>query len=251
MRAQRRADAERVKAQEDAHARVPRKAYEVPLSDLSLSSKVYTNLITNGLENAGEVMERIAMGDEALLMLNGVGVKALQEIKQAVEDSGLSLLSTTDVASETDVVAETVTETEEAEVSQVVEETPEAAEGEPATPVDTPVEEPAAPLAVETVEEPVAATAAPESAPEAVVTEEAGETPQPAPGAVPAADVVPAPEGATYEDDEEMEGSDRKKGKGRKRRRTVVFDDTTGETYVVRKRRGRSTDGWDEYSEDY
>ncbi|MGC9467369.1 MAG: hypothetical protein ACP5HS_02140, partial [Anaerolineae bacterium] len=58
-----------------------------------------------------------------------------------------------------------------------------------------------------------------------------------------------------YEDEEEVELGDRsptqKRRKGRKqRRRTIVYDDATGETFVVRKRR-RGQDAWDEYGEDY
>ena len=39
---------------------------------------------------------------------------------------------------------------------------------------------------------------------------------------------------------------------GRKqRRRQVVYDDSTGQTFVVRKHRRPSSDTWTDYSEDY
>ncbi len=249
QRAQRKADADRVKAKEEAYARVPRKAYEISLTDLALSSKVHTNLVTGGLQNVGEVMERMAVGDEALLMLNGVGVKALQEIKQAVQDSGLSLLEPADTDAVEAVTDQEIEVAEEASEREAVAEAtqpesvfPETAEAEMA---------PEAPAEPEIAEVAEAGPSEVEDTPVAAVPE----TPEAQPEEAPALSAV-VPAGAiVYDETEEPEleeaGQDQKRSKGRKRRRTVVFDDTTGETFVVRKRRGRTTDGWDEYSEDY
>ena len=83
----------------------------------------------------------------------------------------------------------------------------------------------------------------------------APESPEPQAEGEPALGIVVPAEAIVFDEAEEPEleepGQDQKRGKGRKRRRTVVFDDTTGETFVVRKRRGRTTEGWDEYSEDF
>lgn len=247
QREQRRADADRVKAKEEAYARVPKKAYEMSLVDLGLSSKVHANLVTGGLQNVGEVMERMAVGDEALLMLNGVGVKALQEIKQAVQDSGLSLLEPVDLP-----VAD------EGDELEAIEEAPELEGAE-----DVGTAEPVVPEAIEAEMTPEA-TAEPETAAGAEaapsVVEEtpvavAPESPEPQAEGEPALGIVVPAEAIVFDEAEEPEleepGQDQKRGKGRKRRRTVVFDDTTGETFVVRKRRGRTTEGWDEYSEDF
>jgi len=275
QRAQRRADAERVKAKEEAHARVPRGAYKVPLSDLDLSKKVYTHLITNGLNNVGEVMERMAVGDEALLMLNGVGVKALREIKQAVEDSGLGLLDHGEpeegeiTAAEAepmeapegeDLADQALADEGEALVDEGEAladegEAEEAAAGE-ALEAETLVEE------TETAElEEVGGEAIEETTEQAVGEESEEQMPEeegePALAASPelleiAADLD---EGLFEEPEEEEELDDssgsRRKRKGRKRRRTVVYDDATGETFVMRRHRSRNTDSWDEYSEDY
>ena len=249
--AQRTAEDERVKAKEEAHARVPRRAYDIPLSNLSLSTKVHTNLITNGLQNVGELMERIAVGDEALLMLNGVGVKALQEIKQAVGDSGLSLLEPVD--SVTGEVAA-------AEQPEAIETLPDAEAGaEPSAPVAVEAEDIAAAGAIAVTAEVSEAADGAQTVEEVpvVTAEEAAvaEAAQPLPEGAPVAEVVAPIGGVVYDDAEEAEleepGAAGKPGKGRKRRRTVVFDDTTGETFVVRKRRGRTVDGWDEYSEEF
>jgi len=240
-----------VKAKEEAYARVPRQAYEISLHDLALSSKVHANLVTGGLQSVGEVMERMAVGDEALLMLNGVGVKALQEIKQAVQDSGLSLLEPVDTDA-VETVTDQETEIEVAEEAPEREAVAEAAQPEPVSPETAEAE-----MAPEAPAEPGIADVAEVVPSEVEETPTAGvlETPEPQPEEAPALGAAVPVEAIVYDETEEPEleepSQDQKRSKGRKRRRTVVFDDTTGETFVVRKRRGRTTDGWDEYSEDY
>jgi transcription termination/antitermination protein NusA len=252
QKAQRKAEAERVKAKEEAHARVPRGAYKVPLSELGVSKKVYTHLVTNGLENVGQVMERMAVGDEALLMLNGVGIKALREIKQAVEDSGLGLLELSDTqpveAMEGEPIAgdtEVPMDTEPAVASDDI------AEGD-----QEPAEEPSAATEAESIGEgePVEELAELEQ----VAEEEgpAGEEEEAVVSSISSiAEIVGDLEAVVFDEAEEPEleegASSRQGRKGRKRRRTVVYDDATGETFVMRKHRSRTTEGWDEYSEDY
>jgi N utilization substance protein A len=68
----------------EARASVPSGAYQLDLEVLSLSGKVMDHLTQGDIENVGEIMERMALGDEALLIVNGIGSKALKEIKHAV-----------------------------------------------------------------------------------------------------------------------------------------------------------------------
>ncbi len=83
------ADAERVKAKQEGPRARAQRAYKIPLSELGISKKVHTHLLTNGLENAGELMERMAVGDEALLMLNGIGIRHCADQGRGRADSGL------------------------------------------------------------------------------------------------------------------------------------------------------------------
>ena len=69
----------------------PTQAYAIQLSELNVSTKVNTNLVNNNLQNVGEIMERLSVGDEELLVLHGIGVKALRDIKNAVKELGLQL----------------------------------------------------------------------------------------------------------------------------------------------------------------
>ncbi len=268
QRAQRRVEAEREKAKEEAQARVPRGAYKVPISGLDLSEKVQSHLLTNGLENAGQVMERMALGDEALLMLTGVGVKALKEIKQAVEASGLDLLDYGELEQEEEELAaelEGVGEEPEAleEISEEPEpeaelveadvEKPGAVEAEEIEPAEATAEEPVAEEALGAEEAPAA-----EEEPAAEEPTEEEEEPEPAfAEGMDALDFVGDLDEVVYEDDEEVAleelgetpGSRKKRGK-RGRRRTVVYDEASGETIVVRRHR-RNQDAWDEYGEEF
>jgi transcription termination/antitermination protein NusA len=269
QRAQHRVDEERMKAKEDAQARVPRGAYKIPLSDLGLSEKIHSHLVTNGLQNLGQVMERMALGDEALLMLNGVGVKGLRDIKQAVEETGLHLLDygemetegtlpalegdeALDIPDEVALDAEKVEAFEaESELDVMTADVDETADAETVR-LTTPLEDKES-LEDEVIPEPEVVLEAANTAmtePEAEIEDQAEvET------------LIGLPvnlETVVYEEVEEEElGSDesgpggRTRREGRKqRRRQVVFDDTTGQTFVVRKHRRRSADGWTDYSED-
>lgn len=241
--AQERADAARVQARKDASARVPAQAYEIPISDLDLSEKVFTHLATNGIQNVGQVMERIALGDEALLMLTGVGVKALKEIKDAVAASQLDFV---DPDAPIDVP---VAEVEQAETLVAEADAVTVDEG-------SEVEAPEPSL----VDSEVAESEAVDVEAGIVVTESGAilaldEEPEPAVAEVAESDLEPAtvafhPEAlaAEFEEDEETEsdeGSDRKGDrKKRKKGRQIVYDDSTGEMFVVRRRRRGG--GWDD-----
>jgi N utilization substance protein A len=105
-----------------ARALIPPDAYEVPLSEMDLSSRVLGHLERAGLANVGEVMERFAEGDEGLLKLDGIGPKSLAEVKRGIE--GLHLVE----------VEEPVPTEEEAAVE------PEAVAAPPAEPIPEPPE---------------------------------------------------------------------------------------------------------------
>ncbi len=73
-------------------ARIPAAAFDTPIGALELSTRVMKNLEKSELANIGQIHERLARGDEAMLAIEGIGPKALAEIKQAIEARGLGLL---------------------------------------------------------------------------------------------------------------------------------------------------------------
>lgn len=70
---------------EKALARIPADAYDIPLPVLALSGPVLGHLRNARIENLGQIMERLADGDQGLLSLEGIDAKALGEIKMQVE----------------------------------------------------------------------------------------------------------------------------------------------------------------------
>ena len=70
---------------EEALARIPPDAYDLPLAVLALSSQVLGHLRDARIENLGEIMELLAGGDRGLLALEGMDPKAVAEIKSQVE----------------------------------------------------------------------------------------------------------------------------------------------------------------------
>jgi hypothetical protein len=208
-------------------ARIPIVAYSTPVIDLGISPRVLSHIERSGLTNIGQIHERLATGDEAMLAIDGIGPKALTEIKQAIEDKGLGLVP---LPEPTPVVP----------VSEVV--------------VVAPVAEAVAPVAVAPVAE------APGEAPVAV-TELAATTPEAGTPEAIAAAVKPAGEselapaivvsGEAVEEAEDDDEIDRKTGKKKVKRkdRMLVLDESTGVVVAKKQRkagRGRDLFGLEE-----
>ncbi|HEY4690240.1 MAG TPA: transcription termination factor NusA [Anaerolineae bacterium] len=193
-------------------ARIPAAAYDAPLSALELSTRVMKHLEKTDLANVGQIHERLAQGDEAMLAIEGIGPKALSEIKQAIEARGFGLLPVMEPA--------------------VAAAQPEA------------VAEAAAPAAgaVE-VSAPVEAAAPAEAAPTEAVEAEVK---------APAIEIVGIPPTtvAEYAEEEEEEvesgpaGKKKKdKKKGKRKDRTLVYDEQLGEVIAIKGRK-RDTGDW-------
>lgn len=252
MVAQEIAEAKRREAHERARARVPEAAYAVSLSTLEISEKLLGHLERNGIKSVGQVMERMAHSDEALLILDGMGVKGLNELKAAVDAGGFALLPQ---------VAETSSPEGEPEAESVV--VPEevaavesnlAAALEP-EPVEVVAAEDAARADAALVDE--GGVAADVAAEPAAIIEEGAETDETRGGVTLEqlqalkrafgqfeADDFEDSSGGTDDDDQK-----RKKKEKRSKHQTLVYDDESGETILVRKRRrGSAKDLWDDYS---
>jgi N utilization substance protein A len=249
-----------------ARARIPRQAYEIPLAESGLSSRTLAHLERARLTNIGQVMERLAEGDEGLLKLEGVGPKSLTEIRQCIEALALPGVEEAVPAAE-----EAIAEPEAALLVEPAIQVPEAVEEPPLEeePVGEALVEQAAVEAVPaeeavTVEEAPAAAIAeavvaePEAAPVPVEAAPAAEVPQPAPEA----QVAPAegkvegvPELVEEEElEEDLEaggaGGISKRERERRRRRELVFDEKLGMVVARRRRKKeRGVDEWGNFEE--
>jgi N utilization substance protein A len=226
------AEAERRTANEAARARNPPRSYDIPLSEMDLSTRVLGHLERAELATVGEVMEHLAEGDEGLLKLNGIGPKSLAEVKECV---GALVLSEAEeaVPAEEGVAAEA----EAGEVPLPAEQAPEAPEAVEEAQVAEAVAAEEAPVAV-AEEAAVPSEVAPEAAEEAPVEEGVAEE-------VPAVVEAPGP----YFEGEEVEAElEEERKRERRLRRELVYDEELGEV-VVRRRRKREEglDEWDEF----
>jgi N utilization substance protein A len=212
------AEAERKAAIASAQALIPPEAYEVQLEDAGISTRVLGHLQKAELENIGQVMERLAEGDEGLLRVEGVGPKSLGEVKEAID--GLELPEVEGPAPEGEVA--------EAEAAEPAEEV--AAEEAPEAVVE-------AEVSAEPVEG-IAATPEPELAPEELV-------------AAPA-ELAEMPE--LEEEDVELEDGlepdlDEKRKRDRSKRRELVFDEDLGIVVSRRRRKRGSGEGeWEDFA---
>ena len=65
--------------------RIPKAAYAMPLGELNLSPRVSQHMIAAGIVNVGQLLEHSVRGDEGFLSIEGIGPKALSEIKQSLD----------------------------------------------------------------------------------------------------------------------------------------------------------------------
>lgn len=232
------AEEERRAAIEAARATIPSQAYDVPIVEMGLSARVLGHLTRAGLNTAGDVMERLAEGDEGLLRLDGVGPKSLADVKQTLES-----LQLPEAQHEVEP-EEQVAEEEGAPVERELEGLGAAeadqlemgAEADATEQVPVAEVEAAVPEAAESMEETGderEASAGPE------VVEAGGEEPEPT---VEAEISLKQPEQWDVVDDLELKS---RKKESRARSRELVYDEELG-MVVARRRRKRGGDEWDE-----
>jgi N utilization substance protein A len=123
------ASEDRRQARQAALAAIPKAAYAMPLEELGLTPRVAQHIIESGVVSVGQLLERSARGDEGLLSIEGVGPKALGEIKQSLDKVVGQWKAPEATPEETIVVEETAAAKIEIEVpAPRVEETTEEAQ---------------------------------------------------------------------------------------------------------------------------
>jgi N utilization substance protein A len=70
-----------------AAADIPEAAYEIPLEDLGISLRFATLLAGAGYPTVGDVMLQMHLDSNAVLGIEGIGAKAIEEIETALESS--------------------------------------------------------------------------------------------------------------------------------------------------------------------
>jgi N utilization substance protein A len=210
-------------------ARIPAAAYAMPVGELGLNPRVLEHIERSGLTNVGQIHERLATGDEAMLAIDGIGPKGLAHIKQAIDEKGLGLKPIS-AESAPAVAAQPI---EPAAAADSI-----AAEEKPAEAVAVGAEQPAV-AAQPAVEEKPAEAVAPGTEQPAVAAE--GEA-----VAVPAGPI----DIEEIEDEDELERKGGKK-KGKRKDRTLVFDEEHGVVIAKKQRKaGRGKDVIDIGEED-
>ena len=61
----------------------------LPIDDVPVTTRALNSLKADGVNTVGDALERLEQGDDALLAINGVGQKALIDIKKYLRAQGL------------------------------------------------------------------------------------------------------------------------------------------------------------------
>ena len=67
---------------------IPRPIYETAIEELDLSVRAYNCLKRAGLTRVGEILERMAQGEDEMLVIRNFGQKSLDELKDALTAKG-------------------------------------------------------------------------------------------------------------------------------------------------------------------
>jgi N utilization substance protein A len=226
-----------VEKMEQVRSSFPKTAYDVALEDVGLSTRVFNLLAEAGYETAGIVLETLGLDEDAILGLQGVGPKAVAELKKT-----LTSFEYPEVEEEPEPVIE------EAEAEEGVAEAPvdEAVEGEAVEAVVEAIDEGEPAVTEEGEPEPALAGVAADEEPaaaEAEVEKEAESIEETFEELI--EQFSEALEIDEFEDEidldpEEKAKRDRKKGKAR----VVEYDPDLDEMVVHRRRKREEGDEW-------
>jgi N utilization substance protein A len=68
----------------EIRANIPSPAFAMSLEDLTLSERIYDLLSSSGYETVGDLMFQMALDEDAVLGISGIGPKAMDEIKDKI-----------------------------------------------------------------------------------------------------------------------------------------------------------------------
>ncbi|HEY69111.1 MAG TPA: transcription termination/antitermination protein NusA [Anaerolineae bacterium] len=236
-----RRQAERLEIQaklEEIREQIPSTAYETPLEEVGLKTRILNLLTEANFETAGHVLEQLGVDEDKILALQGFGPKSLSEVREVLE------------AYEYPEPSEPVVEEapEEALVEEPVgEEVPEAVE------IEAIAEEAEAMEAVEPEAEPLAEAAVEEIADEAEgeveaeAVDEAAIEEREEPETIEEVPEIFAESEIDEMDDERLEELERETKKRKARGRIVEFDPELGEMVVKRRRKRDDEDDWEKF----
>lgn len=219
---------------EQIREQIPAGAFEFPLEQTGVSTRVVNLLVEAGYETAGKVLEQLELDPDQILGLQGVGPKAMEELNQILPNFEYP---------------EPVVEEEEPELAEAELEAEAEAEAEAEEAAEVEVEaevEAEAEGALEAEPEPVAEAEAEE---EEVEIEAEGEEPEALPIEEVFEQAVEELEEAMLEpeDEESAEDLEELERKRRKERsRVVEFDPDLGETVVRHRRKASRKSDWEE-----
>jgi transcription termination/antitermination protein NusA len=254
-----------------AQAKIPSKAFEIPLEDFEVSDRVYAVISEAGFLTVGDLMLEMKLNPDNILALNGMGPKAMAELEKAIatlteklraeevveelEAAAEEPLAVAEEEPEAQVAAEEVTavEAEEPVTEELVAE--EAAlEAQPADEIAEPVAEVVDIIEEPAVEQPIAEEPQAEMAAEGEIEPVSEEPVVKGEEEVPSWDELFAmsTEEIGLEELEDEEGGDlddsesKRKKKGKKRKKFVEMEyDPEKDVMIVKKKRKRQ-DGWDD-----
>ena len=68
-----------------------RSSPELPIAALELGTRAESALAKAGIENVGQAMEKLVLGDNALLSIEGFGRKSLADLKRRLRQRGFEI----------------------------------------------------------------------------------------------------------------------------------------------------------------
>jgi len=84
----------------EAEGAISSAVYEIPIEELGLSVRAYNCLKRAGITKVGEILERLAKGDEEILAIRNFGRKSLDELKERLLERGYIAIETEEVGAE-------------------------------------------------------------------------------------------------------------------------------------------------------
>jgi N utilization substance protein A len=237
-----------------AEAQVPDAAYELPVEETGISLRFANLLGGAGYTTLGDLMLQMNLDPDEILGMDGIGPKAMEEIEEVIANATFPEEAVEEV------------EAEEAEIEEVAEPAePEAIEEAEAEPEEAEIEEELEPavegaVAEEQIEEPVEAEPEEVEEPE-VAAETEGEPEQAEEGEEEDESLeelfTMQPEFQVYknyetddEEEEELGERGKKKSKKKKKKYVRVEYDPDEDIMVVKKKRKRQTDEWEQWDLD-